>query len=260
MSSRAGGQGPSGWLGLHAVPLGGPRSRRAAGVGVRARPPAGSRTPAWLEAHCCPGRTTVNRDPAGLRCPYWSRRRGLKRAQVKLYRAADCSASTPPAPRREWTGMCPRSQCERRGSGNSSGGLVRGGPLSRPLSYGVCGVTGSGRRGCRNGPRRREAERLGSGGLHGQAAPSAAVAGPHPHGLPADVLNAPRAAPGKLRTAGPAMPGDLAVAGQGADPTHEVGTVEIDAPHGVRLVSGPGSRRAPVVQAPSDALVTLKAS
>jgi hypothetical protein len=29
---------------------------------------------------------------------------------------------------------------ERWGSGNSSGGLVRGGPLPRPLSYGVCAV------------------------------------------------------------------------------------------------------------------------
>ena len=37
----------------------------------------------------------------------------------------------------------------------SPGGLVYGGPLSRPLSYGVCALTGSGRRGCRDGPRRR---------------------------------------------------------------------------------------------------------
>ncbi len=65
---------------------------------------------------------------------------------------------------RDWTGMRPRS-CERRGSGDSSGGLGRGGPLSRPLSYGVCAVTGTGRRGCLNGPRKRFGRGSGSRGV-----------------------------------------------------------------------------------------------
>lgn len=61
--------------------------------------------------------------------------------------------------------------CERWGSGKSSGGLVRGGPLSRPLSCGVCAVTGPGRRGCLDGPRRRSA------GL--RQPPPRAAGGPH---------------------------------------------------------------------------------
>jgi hypothetical protein len=239
-----------------------PKSWWGPGTSVGAQPfipPVGSRTTAGSWRTAALEANSSGRDPAGLRYAY-GLDAGVSSAPRSSFTAQPIARPRPRLPPKGMDGHVPPLGVSVGALGISPGGLVRGGPLSRPLSYGVCGVTGSGRRGCRNGPRRREAERLGSGGLHGQAAPSAAVAGPHPHGLPADVLNAPRAAPGKLRTAGPAMPGDLAVAGQGADPTHEVGTVEIDAPHGVRLVSGPGSRRAPVVQAPSDALVTLKAS
>jgi hypothetical protein len=129
--------------------------------------------------------TAVNRDPAGLRCPCWSRRRGLKRAQVKLYRAADCSASTPPAPRREWTGGGPARNVSVGALGIHPVALVVAAHFTpSPLWRLRCTWPGSPWMPRR--PSQTFRTGSGSGGLHGQVAGVLAPADPDALGLPAD--------------------------------------------------------------------------
>jgi len=100
----------------------------------------GLRTPAWLEAHCCPGTDSSEPGSSGTEVSVLVSTSGLKRVQVKLYRAADHSASTRLPPPKGLDGHALPARCERRELWRFIRGLVCGGPLSRPLFYGMCSV------------------------------------------------------------------------------------------------------------------------